>query len=104
MLTWRSHAAGNTRPIAETPAHVAKTWKTSALSRALCLRNNLAQTSNMHTLGSKVTTASALHGGRELEIGYANIVVTAVQEDVGLRGRGAQGERKCLKYNLKPPK
>lgn len=64
------------------------------------------ETLTVHTLGSKVTIALDLHGGRELEIGYANIVVTAVQEDVGLRGRGAQEERKCLKntnYNFKLP-
>lgn len=33
---------------------------------------------------------SALHAGRELEVGDTNIVVTAVQENVGLTGRGAQ--------------
>lgn len=33
----------------------------------------------------------ALHGGRELEVGDANVVVAAVEEDVGLRGRGAEG-------------
>lgn len=35
---------------------------------------------------------SILHGGGELEVRDTNIVVSAVQENVGLRGRGAQRE------------
>lgn len=34
---------------------------------------------------------SALHGGRELEVRDANVVIAAVEEDVGLRERGADG-------------
>ncbi len=34
---------------------------------------------------------SVLHAGRELQVGDTNVVVPTVQEDVGLRGRGAQG-------------
>lgn len=39
---------------------------------------------------------SVLHGGGELEVGDADIVVTAVQEDVGLRGRGDRKEGRGL--------
>lgn len=33
---------------------------------------------------------SVLHGGGELEVGDTNVVVTAVQENVGLGGRGTK--------------
>lgn len=34
---------------------------------------------------------SALHGSRELEVGDANVVIAAVEEDVSLRKRDADG-------------
>lgn len=45
---------------------------------------------SVYRLRSKGVAMSVLHAGRELEVRDTNIVVTAVQEDVGLRGRGAQ--------------
>lgn len=33
---------------------------------------------------------SVLHGGGELEVGDTNVIVTAVQENVGLGGRGTK--------------
>lgn len=76
-----------------------------------CVRNNrhtffgldvCAQVSELgclkccvYGLRSEGVAASVLHAGGELEVGDANVVVTAVQENVRLRGRG--GMRKCLR-------
>lgn len=75
MLSRRYDTAGNSRTpkgYSHSHTHAAK-WTTFYLNFSLSVR----------TRGSR----SALHGGRELEVGDANVVVAAVEEDVGLRGR-----------------
>lgn len=49
---------------------------------------------------------SALHGGGELEVGDANIVVAAVEEDVGLREGGADGREVTVRrrWTMRNPK
>lgn len=63
----------------------------------------LCQVLSVYRLRSEGVAVSVLHAGRELEVGDANVVVSAVQENVSLRGRGGAHERetvmrKCLRY------
>lgn len=76
---------------------------------ARCVRNNrrarfgfrracvcvciwLCEVSSVWRLRSGSAAVSVLHAGRKLEVGDTNIVIAAVEEDVSLRGRGAQRE------------
>ena len=49
-----------------------------------------SEVSSVYRLRSEGVAVSVLHAGRELEVGDTNIVVTTVQENVGLRKRWAQ--------------
>lgn len=51
----------------------------------------------VYRLRSKCTVGSGLHSGRKLEVGDTNVVITAIQENVGLRGRGAQRGRLVMR-------
>lgn len=55
----------------------------------MCLRL-VYEVSTVYRLRSEAAAVSVLHGGGELEVGDANVVVAAVQENVGLRGRGGK--------------
>lgn len=54
---------------------------------ALCVRVLLCDEVSVYRLRSEDVAVSGLHGGRKLQVRDTNVVVTTVEENVGLRGR-----------------